>query len=57
MVVTVLPPVAICVCGHLKRVHFGDGPCLGAHRNKDGKELDATVCPCTEYEEQGDPAR
>lgn len=42
------PPEATCACGHPRRFHFGgDGPCMAAHRNKDGKLADATVCPCS----------
>ena len=46
-----LPPVAVCVCGHLYRHHHGPGPCLAAHTLANGNPANATVCPCTVFRE------
>jgi hypothetical protein len=41
---------ALCVCGHERRHHFGDGPCLAAYKLPSGKIAEKTVCPCTRFE-------
>jgi hypothetical protein len=42
---------AKCACGHEKRHHHGDGPCLAAHTLANGNPANATVCPCVAFEE------